>query len=225
VGVNLESVVFDPAQFNKELNAFDVLLKSKQDLSETTDIQPFFKKSKHLAAYMGTIFPEIGPATEIAFEYPFFGDFKADLLLGIKSAKKFCVVEFEDGCADSIFKRQPKRRNPEWSARFEHGLSQLTDWFYNLDDFKGTKGFTKTFGDGHVKFFGLLIIGRSANLDDAKRSRLDWRTEKVLIDSHPVTCLTFDDLHASLSRRFNIYRAAAKLETKRSARRPGPGTT
>ncbi len=92
MGVNLESVVFDPAQFNKELNAFDVLLKSKQDLSETTDIQPFFKKSKHLAAYMGTIFPEIGPATEIAFEYPFFGDFKADLLLGIKSAKKFCVV-------------------------------------------------------------------------------------------------------------------------------------
>jgi Domain of unknown function (DUF4263) len=215
VGVNLETVVFDPAQFEKELNAFEVFLKSRTDLSETTDIQPFFKKNKHLAVYMGTIFPEIGPATEITFEYPFFGDFKADLLLGNKSAKKFCVAEFEDGCQDSIFKKQPKRGNPEWSARFEHGFSQLTDWFYNLDDFKGSKGFAKTFGDGHVKFFGLLVIGRNANLDTAKRSRLDWRTEKVLIDSHPVTCLTFDDLHASLRDRFIIYRAAAKLETKK----------
>jgi Domain of unknown function (DUF4263) len=114
-----------------------------------------------------------------------------------------------------FLKKQPKRGNPEWSARFEHGLSQLTDWFYNLDDFKGTKGFAKTFGNGHIKFFGLLIIGRSASLDNAKRSRLDWRTEKVLIDSHPVPCLTFDDLYASLRDRFIIYRAAAKLEAKK----------
>jgi hypothetical protein len=56
VGVNLESVAFDPAIFRKELSAFDVFLKSKAELSETTDIQPFFKKSKHLAAYMGTIY-------------------------------------------------------------------------------------------------------------------------------------------------------------------------
>lgn len=126
---------------------------------------------------MGAIFPEIALATEIAFEFPFFGDFKADLLLGNKGARKFCVVEFEDGRRDSIFKNQPARGNPEWSPRFEHGFSQLTDWFYNLDDFKGTKGFVKTFGDGHIKFFGLLIIGRSASLDAARRSRLDWRTE------------------------------------------------
>ena len=216
MGVNLEPVVFDPERFQKELSGLHRFLKSKPDLSEMTDIQPFFKKSKHLAAYMGTIFPEIGPATEITFDYPFFGDFKADLLLGSKSAKKFCVVEFEDGFPDSIFKQQPKRGNPEWSARFEHGFSQLTDWFYNLDDFKGTKGFAKTFGNGHIKFFGLLIIGRSANLDDSKRSRLDWRTEKVLIDSHPIACLTFDDLHDSRRTRFEIYRAAAKLETKKT---------
>ena len=214
MGVNLEPVVFDPAQFEKELNAFDALLRSKAELSETDDIQPFFEKSRHLAAYMGTIFPEIGPATDLTLQYPFFGNFKADLLLGNKTAKRFCVVEFEDGCQDSVFKKQPRRGHPEWSARFEHGFSQLTDWFYSLDDFKGTKEFAKTFGSGHIKFFGLLIIGRSASLDDTKRSRLDWRTEKVLIDSHPVTCLTFDDLHASLRKRFEIYRAAAKQERK-----------
>jgi hypothetical protein len=215
VGVNLELIVFDPAQFEKQLTAFGALLQLKTNLSETGDIQPFFKKSKHLAAYVGTTFPEIGPATELTFEYPFFGNCKADLLLGNKSAKKFCVVEFEDGCQDSIFKKQPKRGNPEWSARFEYGFSQLTDWFYHLDDFKGTKGFAKTFGDGHITFYGLLIIGRSASLDDTKRSRLAWRSEKVLIDSHPITCLTFDDLHTSLRDRFILYRAAATLETKK----------
>lgn len=159
------------------------------------------------------------PATELAFEFPFFGDFKADLILGNKSARKFCVVEFEDGRPDSIFKKQPARGNPEWSARFEHGFSQLTDWFYNLDDFKTTKGFTKTFGAGHVKCYGLLLVGRDAGLDDAKRNRLDWRTEKVLIDSHPITCLTFDALYASLHRRFLTYRAAAKLEAGKKAKK------
>lgn len=101
-------------------------------------------------------------------------------------------------------------------AEFNKELNRFS--VFLLDDFKGTKGFAKTFGDGHIKFFGLLVIGRSANLDDAKRNRLDWRTEKVLIDSHAITCMTLDDLHASLSRRFNIYRAAPKLETRKKGR-------
>lgn len=214
MGVNLAPFVFDPARFEKELAAFEVLLQSKRNLSEENDIKPFFQKSKHLVSYFGTIFTELGPATELTAEFPFFGDFKADWVLGNKNERKFCVVEFEDGREDSIFKKQPRRGNPEWSARFEHGLSQITDWFYNLDDFRGTKGFARNFGTGHVKFFALLVIGRSASLDDNKRSRLDWRSEKVLVDSHPVTCLTFDDLHASLKKRFVLYRDAAKLETR-----------
>ncbi len=209
---NLETIVFDAGKFEQELKAFDALLKSKTELSESSHIQPFFENSKQLSAYMGTFSPNIGPATDLAFQYPFFGDFKADLLLGNKKTGEFCVVEFEDGRQDSIFKKQPKRGNPEWSSRFEHGLSQLTDWFYNLDDFKGTKNFARTFGFGHIKFIGLLIIGRSAGLDDAKRNRLKWRSEKVLIDSHPINCITFDDLHASLENRFIFYKAASKLE-------------
>ena len=133
----------------KELSALDALLKSKSNLSEQRDIRPFFEKSKQLSAYLGTFSPNLGPAAELAFQYPFFGDFTADLLLGNKKAGEFCVVEFEDGRHDSIFKKQPLRANAEWSSRFEHGFSQLTDWFYNLDDFKGTKGFARTFGVGH----------------------------------------------------------------------------
>jgi hypothetical protein len=215
VAKNLETIVFDPSRFEKELKAFATLLQSKPDLSERDDIQPFFKKSKHFTAYLGTFSSAIGPATELAFEYPFFGDFSADVLLGSKKAGEFCVVELEDGRRDSIFKKASGRANPEWSARFEHGFSQMVDWFYHLDDFKGAKGFAKTFGYGHIKFMGMLIIGRSTSLDDTQRSRLKWRSEKVLIDSHPIICLTLDDLHALLQTRFTLYRAAARLEKKR----------
>jgi hypothetical protein len=46
VGVNLEPAVFDPVQFERELTAFDTLLKSRTELSERADIQPFFESSK-----------------------------------------------------------------------------------------------------------------------------------------------------------------------------------
>jgi hypothetical protein len=88
----------------------------------------------------------------------------------------------------------------------------MVDWFYHLQDHKGTAGFARTFGHGHVRFTGLLIIGRNTGLDDAQRSRLRWRTEKVLIDSHPINCITFDELYTLLEERFRLFRAASALE-------------
>ena len=155
------------------------------------DIQPLFKASKASVGLPGTFAPDIGPATDLAYDFPFFGDYRADLFVGRKSAAHFCVVEFEDGGPDSIFKRQPNRPNPEWSARFEHGFSQLADWFFNLDDYKKNHGFTKTFGYGHVSFTGLLVIGRSAGLDDMRRTGLRWSFDKVLIDSNAVICVNY----------------------------------
>ncbi len=205
----LESITFDHAQFEAALGS---LLASKGDLTEAGDILPLFKASRHLSAFLGIFALNIGPATELAYEFPFFGDYRADLLVGSKSAAQFCVVEFEDGGSESIFKKQPNRPNPEWSARFEHGFSQLTDWFFNLDDYKKTHGFTKTFGYGHVSFTGLLIIGRSASLDEMKRTRFRWRSTKVLIDSNPVICVTFDDVYEIFRKQYAWYRAAASLE-------------
>src|SRR5438876_609212 len=112
----LETIAFDPTKFEQELKEFEALLTSNAELSEMGDIQPFFKKSKHLTAYMGTFALNIAVATEVCFEYEFFGDFRADILLGSKKEKEFCVVEFEDGEQHTIFKRQPKRKNPEWST-------------------------------------------------------------------------------------------------------------
>ena len=37
-------------------------------------------------------------------------------------------------------------------------------------------------------------------------------TEHVLVDSHPITCITFDELHDLLQARYSLYQAASKLE-------------
>ena len=99
----------------------------------------------------------------------------------------------------------------------QHAFSQIVDWFYNLEDFKNTQGFSATFGPGHTSFTALMVMGRSASLDDIKRSRLRWRTDTVLIGKHKVICITFDELHAVLQRKFHRYSAGSKVEATTEA--------
>jgi hypothetical protein len=140
------------------------------------------------------------------------------VLLGSKSANKFCIVEFEPGKEGAIFKKD-KRKNPEWSSRFEHAFSQIVDWFYALEDAANTRDFQATFGGGEITFASLLVMGRNSELDDSKRRRLAWRTKKVLIDSNKVTCITFDQLHDALKEKFEFYTAVAEVE--KTATTPG----
>jgi hypothetical protein len=206
----LEPVAFDPAIFRTELKEFEGLLKSRPDLSERDDILPFFKQRKHLTAYIGTLSLNIPVATEVCFEFDITGNFRADVLLGSKAAGQFCVVEFEPGEQDAIFKKQD-RKNPEWSTRFEHAFSQIVDWFWALEDERNTVDFRTTFGDGEIVFSSLLVMGRTAGLDEAKKRRMAWRTKKVLIDSNKVACITFDQLHAALREKFEFYAVAAEV--------------
>ncbi len=69
-------IVFDPALIRREMTAFQKLLVSKDQLSERDEILPFFKKCRQLSAFIGTFTPYIGPATHLAYEFPFFGDFE-----------------------------------------------------------------------------------------------------------------------------------------------------
>ena len=74
----------------------------------------------------GTYSPNIGPATELAFELPFFGDFSADVLLGNKKEREFCVVEFEHGHQDSIESSHFKPDDPSMAGlvRAPSGLGE-----------------------------------------------------------------------------------------------------
>jgi Domain of unknown function (DUF4263) len=208
----LEEIVFDPTQCRREIAAFQKLLQSKAQLEEREDIQKFFKKRKQLSAFIGTYATNIGLADRLAYEFPLVGDFAADIMLGNKAKGIFCAIEFEDGKPDSIFTTVPKKATTEWSRRFEHGFSQLVDWFYSLDDFKKTERFAKDFGHGHVTFLGLLILGRSAGVSASDRNRLKWRTEKVRVDSHTIECLTLDDLGQHPEWRISFFPQASKYE-------------
>src|SRR5207247_639988 len=141
---------------------------------------------------------------------PFMGDLAAGVVLGNQEKGVCCVIEFEDGKPDSIFTKVKKKSTTEWSRRFEHGFSQLVDWFYSLDDFKKTERFAGNFGHGHITFFGLLILGRNAGLSESDRNRLKWRTERVRVDSHTIECLTLDDLYQYPEWRLSFYPQASR---------------
>jgi Domain of unknown function (DUF4263) len=204
VAKQFKQITLDPKKCRTQIAEFGVLLKSKASLSEKDDIQPFFKQRPQISALIGSYMRDIGPATDYAFEYPFYGDFAADLVVGDKSGRRFCVIEFEDGRNDSIFKVPKAKSTTEWSQRFEHGFSQIVDWFTLLDDLKKTSRFQKDFGRNHIRFSALLVIGRDAGVTDYDRIRLDWRTEKVRVDSHPVECVTFDGLHEHMDRHLKL---------------------
>jgi hypothetical protein len=156
---------FNPSACRRELAHLKKLLDSKVELGERADIQAFFHRRRQLSAFLGTFVPHIGPANLIAFEFPFLGDFSADIVLGNRDAGEFCVVEFEDGKSNSIFRKVGKKLTTEWSPRFEHGFSQLVDWCCTLDDFKKTDRFARDYGHGYIRFHALLILGTTTLAD------------------------------------------------------------
>lgn len=204
-------IAFDAGLCRNELENFRLLLASKGSLSERGDLQPFFKQSRHLTAFMGDAVGKIGVAKQVAYEYELFGDFAADIVTGNRE-KQFCFIELEDGDINSVLARVGGKATKEWSRRFEHGFSQLVDWFYQLDDFRKTDRFQKNFGYGHIDFVGLLLIGRNQEMDENDRKRLRWRTNRVIIDSHPMVCMTYDELYQELKDKLDLYAAAFKAE-------------
>lgn len=204
-----DAVSFDAGQCKLELDEFGELLAPGNALLEREHLKPFFEKARQLSAFVGTYVSDIGPANLLAYEFEIAGDFLADLIVGNRETQTFCMVEFEGAASQSIF-APTKRSTTEWSRRFEHGFSQLVDWFYALDNLKGAGDiFAKSFGYGHASFHGLLAIGRSAELSEHDRNRLRWRGERVVVNSHPINCVTYDELHGHLRRRLSLYPEAA----------------
>jgi hypothetical protein len=132
----------------------------------------------------------------LAHEYPLYGDFKADLIVGDSSTRNYLLVEFEDGRPDSIFKR--KKSKADWAPRFEGAFSQLVDWLWKLDDMRNTNGFRDAFGDSDAKFHGLIIIGKGMSLGPQEKSRLRWREDKIMVNSNGVSIVSFEQLSSAL---------------------------
>ncbi|MCA6364382.1 MAG: DUF4263 domain-containing protein [Bacteroidetes bacterium] len=200
---------FEPSKFNsvilkEELGEFRKLIDSGEKLDEQKVIQPFFRKRKQLSAFIGSFVSGLD-VNRISFELNLFGDFSPDLVIGDYTRSKYCFVEFESGLPQAIFKKTTGRKAPRWSAKFEEGYSQIVDWFWKVEEQSGTASFRKLFEADSIISSGLLIIGRSNDLDEFGRNRMSWRGEKVVVNSSLIQCMTYDSLLADLERRLMIY--------------------
>lgn len=198
---SLKSVRFDPALCRDELQTLRSLLAAHEPLSERRSLLPFFRAAPHVCALIGSYSPQIGTSDLVAHEYALFGDFACDLVVGDSRRQSFCLIEFEDAAPDSIFV-QRGREVPVWSRRLEHGFSQLVDWFWKLDDARGSVEFQHRFGSGFPRVMGILIVGRDG-MAPRERQRLQWRSEKVVVDSRQIICLTYDQLLSDLTRQLD----------------------
>lgn len=102
---------FRSRQARDEWNGFDRLLESKEQLSEKDDILPFFKISLNISLLIGSYFPNIRKCDVLAHEYPIYGDFRADLIVGDSDRREYLLVEFENGAKDSLFRRIGTKAN------------------------------------------------------------------------------------------------------------------
>jgi hypothetical protein len=194
----LTNLKFDLKQFNKELQEFHTLLSSQRELSERSEILPFFKARPFLSlgiSWLGNVLPEI-----YAHEFNLWGKFQSDLVVGSTSKRHFFFVEFEDATKDSIFKKINQKSTSEFSRRFEHGYSQIIDWFYLLNDVSKTRQFETAFGHNSIKYDGILVVGRSHFLNEKydETQRLSWRMNHVIVNSKKVLCYTYDELCQAL---------------------------
>lgn len=152
-------------------------------------------------------FSVLGIPDRLAYEFDVFGDFAIDIMIGNFERKAFCAIELEDARSNSVFHRLKGKATAEWGHRVEHGFSQLVDWFYSFDGYKNTPGQAKNFGYGHIQFFGLLLVGRSAGHARHEADRLRWRSDKISINGHKVYCQTYDEIYEFLDSQWRLLSA------------------
>lgn len=199
---------FDPYACQDELAAFERLLAGHEALGEREDILPFFRSHLHLAAFLSSYHPNLITSNRLGLEVPLFGQFQADAIVGDRTRHAFCLVEFEDGRANSVFVRRG-RQTSDWASRLEHGFSQIVDWLWLLDDQRQTDTFEGHFGARQIDVFTLLVVGRDQSLSEAERRRLAWRARRVVVDSRHVHCCTYDMLAVDLRERLDaLFRQA-----------------
>ncbi len=187
-------------------------------LKEREHVLSFFSQNRHLAALIGHLAPDIAHVDRLAFEFDLFGDYAADLALGDSRRKEYCFIEFENAAPDSIFRRVGAKQSLEWAPRFEHGYSQILDWFWKLHDMARTDTGRSRFGHAEsFGYYGMLVIGRSQGLGPLERERLNWRRKRVLVDSRHIFCRTFDELYDDLSFKLGKYGLSELVERKQSA--------
>ena len=208
---DFDEISLDLVQCRAELDEFGRLLASRSRLAERDDVLPFFRERPHLSALVASHHLNVAQRERlISYEYKLFGDFGADMVVGVRSRPAYCFVEFGDAAPGSIFSRST-RALPVWSTRFTDGFSQIVDWLWKLAELQHTPDFVRRFGSHTPDIVGLLVIGRSADLQPREVERLRWFRQNVLVNSKHVYCCTFDELYLDLRERLGFFSNAPSL--------------
>ena len=156
---------------------------SGADLTET-NFRQFFQAHRHISALIGLYNPVIARFDRVAWEYPLFGEFRCDLAIGDSVTKAYTFVEFEDAGPRSLFVKRGDRTSRAWSPRFDHGYSQVVDWFYKLQVMTDSADMEARFGKRSIEYTGVLVVGRDHHLQTGEQLRLKWRREHVIVNSN-----------------------------------------
>lgn len=199
------SIDFNWELFEKELEEFGDLLRGNNTLEEQKEILPFFKSRFYLSAGISLI--HIFNCDSLAYEFDLWGKFTCDLVIGSSHDKTYYFVEFEDAKSDSLFKIVKNKSTSEFSNRFEHGYSQIVDWFHILNNMEDNAEYEARFGYRKINYQGVLIVGRSEFLRKGNHdeyNRLFWRSNEVIVNSKRIYCYTYDELYEKLKARVTI---------------------
>lgn len=199
-------ITFNFKQYRQELEEYRVHLAQHKELNEQRDVLDFFSKRPQLTTQIASLHLQV-EVDAYAFEYDIFGDFRCDLVVGSKKYGQWVFVEFEEAKENSIFKIKKNTKDKyqnDYSSKFEHGYSQIIDWFYKLDDQSATNSFEQRFSTRNITYNGMLIIGRDQYLNDAQKKRLRWREEHTLVHSKHIGCITYDGLLGILDNKLQL---------------------
>jgi len=211
---------FDVKVCNTQIQELQNFLEVNSEIEETGEhgLQKFFSDRPNLILLLGYWHFGLEPAFYKPELNLFNNEFRADFVVANKQKSKLIFVEFEDAKEDSIFKLKSRRSDSantsyEWSSRYEHGLSQVIDWYYRMDDYERTNKFEEYFGHRHVSYTGLLVIGRDRFIQQSGlMQRFRWRSSKTVINSRLLHCMTFDQLLEESMEKLSTLQVSDQLE-------------
>ncbi len=164
----------------------------------------------HVSALIGLYNPAVKRVDRLAYEYPLFGDFRCDLVIGDSETRACAFIELEDAGPRSLFVTHGGKATREWSPRFDHGYSQVVDWFHKLQDMTNTAAMEARLGKRGIDYTGVLVVGRDQHMGAGERERLRWRREHVIVNSKRIFCVTYDELLEDLEFRLDWYGPVAE---------------
>lgn len=206
--ITMTAKKLDWTQVKTDLDALEKLLRDNDELEETGSgsLQEFFTARPNLLLLMGRAFcPGLRAAAYLP-ECSIFHEFRADYAIANKERSKFLFVEFENAKKYSIFAKKAEsdgHTSYQWSKVFEHGFSQVVDWYFRIADYRKTSKIEEHFGAQKIDYVGILVLGRDHFLKQAGLTqRFEWRRANTVINSQPLFCFTFDELAQELKGHY-----------------------